>query len=139
MGEGRVMLAEDRLAIEALHRAWLDAEPRGESSSLLDSCTAAPVWLPPNEAPLRGRADILRWLGSQPPAAILRIDIDELAISGIGPLASKLASFRTTVKGPGGAGAGVVTGSHAWLLQRDDAGDWRISVVAWTIGGVSVA
>jgi hypothetical protein len=64
---------------------------------------------------------------------VRRIDIDDLAISGLGPFAWKLATFRTTVEGPADEGAEIVTGVHAWLLQRDDAGAWRIAVVTWTV------
>jgi ketosteroid isomerase-like protein len=127
-----VLLAEDRGAIEALHRAWLDAELRGDSPALLDLCTQTPVWLPPNDAPLCGKPAILHWLGDQPYTPVLRIDIDDLAIAGVGSFAWKLATFRTTLEGPAGD-AGIVTGSHGWLLQRDAAGAWRISVVAWAI------
>ena len=129
-----MLSAEDRVAIETLHRAWLDAELRGDSSALLQLCTPTPVWLPPNDAPLCDTASILRWLGDQPHTAVLRIDIDDLAVSGVGSFAWKLATFRTTVEGPRG-NAVTVTGSHAWLLQRDTSGAWRISVVVWTIAG----
>lgn len=133
-----MLSAEDRAAIGDLHRAWLDAELRGDSSPLLHFCTAAPVWLPPNEAPLCGRSAIVRWLGDQPRIAVVRIDIDDLAIAGSGSFASKLATFRTTVQSPGDARATVITGSHGWLLQRDAPGAWRISVVAWIIEGKAV-
>jgi ketosteroid isomerase-like protein len=133
-----VFPADDRVAIEALHSAWLDAELRGDSSALLHFCTRTPVWLPPNEEPLCGRAAILRWLTDQHHTGVLRIDIDDLVISGSGSFASKLATFRTTVEGPARAGSEVITGSHGWLLQRDDAGAWRISVVGWTIAGAAV-
>jgi hypothetical protein len=63
---------------------------------------------------------------------VRRIDVDDLAISGLGSFAWKLATFRTTVEGPADRGASVVTGVHGWLLQRDDAGAWRIAVVTWT-------
>lgn len=129
-----MLSAEDRVAIEALHRAWLDAELRGDSSALLQLCTSTSIWLPPNEAPLCGTAAILRWLGDQPHTGVVRIDIDDLAIAGVGSFAWKLATFRTTLEGPSGH-AGIVTGSHGWLLQRDASGPWRISVVIWTIAG----
>ena len=131
-----MLSAEDRVAIEALHRAWLDAELRGDSSALLDLCTPTPVWLPPNDAPLCGKPAILHWLRDQPDTAVLRIDIDDLAIAGVGSFAWKLATFRTTLGGPAGD-AGIVTGSHGWLLQRDATGAWRISVVAWVIAGAA--
>jgi ketosteroid isomerase-like protein len=134
-----VLSAEDRSAIEALHKAWLDVELRGDSSVLLHFCTASPVWLPPNEAPLCGRAAIQRWLEDQPQTIVRRIDIDDLAIAGMSSFAWKLAIFRTTLAGPADAGVKVVTGSHGWLLQRDDGGLWRISVVAWTIAETRVA
>jgi len=41
----------------------------------------------------------------------------------------KLATFRTTFEDPANTDVGVVTGSPGWLLQRDDAGTWRIAVV----------
>ena len=128
------MTEEDRLAIEAVHDAWLNAELRGDWPALLQLCTAVPVWVPPNEAPLCGRTAILDWLKDQPAATVRRIVIDDLAISGLGGFAWKLATFRTTVESVGQSDGEVVTGAHGWLLQRDDTGAWRIAVVAWTVG-----
>ena len=127
-----MLSAEDRFAIEALHTEWLNAELRRDTAAMLQVCTAAPVWLPPNEAPLCGRAAILGWLEGQPHVTVRSIDIDDLAISGIGSFAWKLATFRTTFEDPANSGVGVVTGTHGWLLQRDDAGTWRIAVVTWS-------
>ena len=128
-----MLSTEDRLAIEGLHHAWLKAELARDTSALLRLCTASPVWLPPNEAPLCGRTAILDWLDGQPHATVRRIDIDDLAISGLGSFAWKLATFRTTVEGPADTDVTVVTGEHGWLLQRDDRGTWRIAVVTWTM------
>jgi ketosteroid isomerase-like protein len=128
-----VFSAEDRFAIEELHTAWLNAERRGQSTALLEFCIAVPVWLPPNEPPLCGRAAILDWLKDQPETAVRRIDISDLAISALGPFAWKAATFRTTLDSPADGGARTVTGTHGWLLQRDDAAAWRIAVVAWTM------
>lgn len=127
-----MLSTEDRSAIEALHGEWLNAELRRDAPALLKLCTAAPVWLPPNEAPLCGTAAILGWLEHQPHAAVRRVDIHDLAISGLGSFAWKLAAFRTTLEGPADADVTVVTGVHGWLLQRDEAGAWRIAVVTWT-------
>lgn len=123
----------DCAAIEALHKAWLDAEQRGDSPALLDLCSKSPVWMPPDGPPLCGRTAILRWLENQPPAAVLRIEIENLEMSGSGSFAWKVAAFRTTLRGPADAGPEIVTGSHAWLLRRDAQGMWRVSVVTWTI------
>jgi ketosteroid isomerase-like protein len=127
-----VLSAEDRFAIEALHREWLYAELRRDTAAMLQVCTTAPIWVPPNEAPLCGRAAILDWLDQQPPETVQSIEIGELAIAGIGAFAWKLATFRTTFDDPSRTGPGVVTGTHGWLLQRDDTGSWRIAVVTWT-------
>ena len=127
-----MLSAEDRLAIKALHDEWLNAELLGNSSALLKLCTPFPVWLPPNEPPLCGKVAILHWLAAQPQATVRRMDIADLAIFGIGSFACKVAAFRTTLL-ESLADAAVVTGTHAWLLQRDDASGWRICVVAWTI------
>ena len=110
-----MLSADDCLAIRTIHSAWLDAELRGDSSALLQFCTPMTVWLPPNEPPRCGKAAILLWL------------------------ACKLASFRTMIESPADEGPAVVTGTHAWLLQRDAAGAWRIGFVTWTITGTAVA
>jgi ketosteroid isomerase-like protein len=130
---GYVLSVSDYSAIEALHKAWLRAELRGHPTALLGFCTPVPVWLPPNEPPLCGAPAILHWLEDQTAGTVQRIDIDHLEITGIGSFACKLATFRTTLQNPADAGAAVVTGTHTWLLQRDDGGSWRIGVVAWTI------
>jgi len=129
---GFVLSAEDRAAIEALHHAWLSAELRGDVTALLGFCTSVPVWLPPNEPPLCGAAAIQHWLEHQPHATLRRIDIHHLEISGIGSFACKHAIFRSVVDSAEGSTV-VVNGVHSWLLQRDDAGVWRVWVVAWTI------
>lgn len=134
-----VFSAEDRFAIEELHTAWLNAELRGDSTALLEFCTTEPVWMPPNEPPLCGRAAILDWLGDQPDIAVLRIDISDLAISGLGPFAWKAATFRTSLASPAAGGTRTVTGTHGWLLQRDAAAAWRIAVVAWSLAGTPAA
>jgi ketosteroid isomerase-like protein len=134
-----VLSVKDHLAIEALHNAWLNAELCGNPAALVAFCASNPVWLPPNEPPLCGALAILRWLEGQPHTTVRRIDIDDLEISGIGSFACKLATFRTTLENTGDASAAVVTGTHAWLLQRDDAGAWRIAVAAWTIAETALA
>jgi ketosteroid isomerase-like protein len=134
-----VLSAADGLAIRALHAAWLQAELRGDSSAMLQLCTPAPVWLPPNEPPLCGRTAILRWLEDQSQTTVRRIEIADLQIFGVGSMACKLASFRTTIESPESDSAAVVTGTHAWLLQRDPTGAWRIGFVTWAITATALA
>ena len=43
------------------------------------------------------------------------------------------------IESPDDDGPTVVTGTHAWLLQRDATGAWRIGFVTWTITGTAVA
>ena len=69
---GHVLSADDCLAIRTIHSAWLDAELRGDSSALLKLCTPMPVWLPPNEPPLCGKAAILLWLEDQSETTVRR-------------------------------------------------------------------
>jgi ketosteroid isomerase-like protein len=128
-----VLSADDCLAIKALHTSWIQAELRGDSSALLQLCTPNPVWLPPDEPPLCGKAAILQWLEDQCQTTVLRIELDDLQIFGVGSVACKLASFRTTIESPELDGAAVVTGTHAWLLHRDPTGAWRIGFVTWTM------
>jgi ketosteroid isomerase-like protein len=127
---------EDRHAIETLHQAWLDAELRVGPSALLDLCTPSTVWLPPHATPLCGQVAIRQGLETQFQPVLRRIEIDALTICGGGSFALKSATFRTVLEHPVDNGSDVVTGSHAWLLQRDERGSWRISVVAWVIAEV---
>jgi uncharacterized protein (TIGR02246 family) len=129
--------AQDRLAIEAVHDEWLDAELKGDMSAVLRLCTAEPVWLPPSHAPLCGRAAIARWLEAQSSEPVRRFDIDLVVIDGLDSLAWKAATFRTTLQRPAGTGTLVIDGTHGWLLQRDDSGRWRVAVVTWTTAGPS--
>ena len=106
-------------------------------SAVLRLCTAEPVWLPPNHAPLCGRDAIVGWLEAQPHEAVRRFEIDLVVMDGLDSLAWKAATFRTTVERPAGTGTSVIDGTHGWLLQRDDAGTWRVAVVTWTTAGPS--
>jgi ketosteroid isomerase-like protein len=128
-----VLSADDCLAIRALHVAWLRAELRGDSSALLQLCTPVPVWLPPNEPPLCGKTAILGWLEDQSQTTVRRIEVANLQIFGVGSFACKFASFRTMIESPECDGGALVIGTHAWLLQRDRTGAWRIGFVTWTI------
>ena len=98
-----------------------------------------PVWFPPNEPPLCGKAAILLWLEDQSERTVRRIEIADIQIFGIGSLACKLASFRTMMENQADDGPAVVTRNHAWLLQRYTTGAWQISFVTWTITGTAVA
>ena len=128
------LIEEDRLAIEGVHGAWLNAELRGDWPALPAVLHSGACLGPPNEAALCGRTAILDWLEDQPVATVRRIVIDDLAISGLGGFAWKLPTFPTTVESVGRSDGEVVTGAHGWLLQRDDTRARRIAVVAWTIG-----
>ena len=76
-----MLSADDCLAIRTIHSAWLDAELRGDSSALLQFCTPMPVWLPPNEPPLCGKAAILLWLEDQSETTVRRIEIADFRSS----------------------------------------------------------
>lgn len=129
-----MLSADDRRAIEALHDDWLNAELNGDAAAVLQFCTAAPVWLPPGEAPLCGRAAILDWLGKAPHVGVRRIEIDHMTIDGRGGIAWKHAAFRTTLEASAGAAESVISGAHGWVLRRDeDTGKWRVAVVTWTV------
>ena len=131
-----MLSTDDFVAIRALHNAWLQAELRGDSSGLLQFCTPFPVWLPPNEPPLCGRTAILRWLEDQSRTTVRRMEIADLQIFGVASLACKLATFRTMIERQELNDSTVVTGTHAWLLQRDPTVGWRIGLVTWTIDDV---
>jgi uncharacterized protein (TIGR02246 family) len=132
-----MITGDDRASIGALHDRWLAAELRGDSRALLEFCTTGPVWLPPQGAPLAGREAILAWLDAQPSSVVRRIEIEDLRVAALGPLAWKAARFRTTFESPPGSGPRVVTGAHAWLLHRHDASGWKVAAVAWTIDGTA--
>ncbi len=95
------MLSEaDRGAIEDLQRRWLAHESDGGVDGLLELCTEDVIWMPPTGRALRGRAEILDWLGGQPRTTD-EITLNDLRIDGDGHLAYRVVDFRTISKQAG--------------------------------------
>ena len=116
---------EERLAIGAVHREWVDARVEGRQRR--PSCNCArlnPVWLPPDHGPLCGRAAIVRWLAAQPrrgsgapsTSIVCAMRRTRLVRLESGNLPHNAWAVQPRRAPP------VIAGAHGWLLQRDRRG-----------------
>ena len=122
----------DLAAIEELERRWLACELADRASDVLDLCSADIVWLPPGQAPIRGKAAIGAWFGSDRDR-ILDIRVSDARVDGEGPVAYRVANFRTRYVPYGSTDPVTVTGWHFWVMRRDAESGWRVAVVAWSL------
>ena len=122
----------DHRAIEGLQRRWLAQESACEADALLELCTEDIIWMPPTGRTLRGRAEVLDWLGGQPQTTD-EVTLTNLKIDGDGRLAYKVADFRTSSTQAGSDETLVSSGSHMWVLRRGIDDSWKVAVVAWSI------
>ena len=122
-------------AIMALQQQWLEHELAGDMVAVLALCVDDVVWLPPNEPALRDKSAVAAWLAVPPENRIGRIEIRNVHIEGSGGLAYKVADFTTWLDTSGQASDEPVRGSHLWVLREVSPEQWRVAVVAWSIGG----
>ena len=122
----------DRGSIENLQRRWLGQESGGRVEGVLQLCTDDIIWIPPTGRALRGRAEILDWLGGQPRTTD-EVTLSNLQIDGDEHLAYKVADFRTRSKQTGSEETVVSSGSHMWVLRRNTDDSWKVAVVAWSL------
>jgi ketosteroid isomerase-like protein len=120
-------------AIMAVQQHWLAHELAGDMASLLGLCVDDVVWLPPNEAALRGKSAVAGWLAALPENRIRRIEITNLHIDGSSGLVYKVADFTTWLATAGEARNDPIIGSHLWVLREVLPEQWRVAVVAWSI------
>ena len=114
---------EDRLAIEASSRLWVDTYNDNDWEALSNLFTPDAVMMPPNGPAVRGRAAIEEWERTNESG--FRIAIDIVAIEGEGD--TVYVRGRSCVFIPDGAGGyGVDVGKFLEVRERQSDGAWLI-------------
>ena len=127
------MLSDDDItAITSVHNDWIRRELAGNSRTLVDLCTDDAVLMPPGQVPVTGRAAVGAWLGQLGPE-ILSVEANIRILRGSGAVAYKVASFRSSYRDTATGHTQTVTGTHLWVLERDNAGLWRVALVTWNL------
>ena len=114
---------EDRLAIEASSRHWVETYNRNDWDTLSDLFTPDAILMPPNGPAVIGRSAIAEW--EQTNESGFRIAFDLETIDGDGDTA--YVRGRSCVFIPNGTGGyGVDAGKFLEVRQRQSDGTWLI-------------
>ncbi|MAK59412.1 MAG: DUF4440 domain-containing protein [Ponticaulis sp.] len=114
---------EDRLAIEASSRHWVETYNRNDWDTLSNLFTPDAILMPPNGPAVIGRSAIAEW--EQTNEAGFRIAFDLQSIDGAGDTA--YVRGRSCVFIPDGAGKyGVDVGKFLEVRKRQSDGTWLI-------------
>ena len=84
---------------------------------------------------MRGKLAVAAWLHALPETQICRIEVANVHTNGRGGLAYKVADFTTWLDTVGQSSGEAVMGSQLWILLEVSPEQWRVAVVAWSIGG----
>ena len=114
---------EDRLAIEASSRHWVETYNRNDWDALSDLFTPDAILMPPNGPAVIGRSAIAEWERTNESG--FRIAFDIAAIDGNGD--TVYVRGRSCVFIPDGAGGyGVDIGKFLEVRERQSDGTWLI-------------
>jgi ketosteroid isomerase-like protein len=115
--------------IERLHSAWVQCELAQDISGILALCSDEIELWPPDAGIVKGREAVAAYLsGGQ--TRIQKIEISERRVRAGSEHAVLTAHFHTTFQVAGEPVPQTMTGSHLWVLHRQD-GRWLVEVVTW--------
>ncbi len=117
--------------IRALHRAWIQAELQ-DPLGVLHFCTEGIRFYPAKDTVIQGKEAITAWLReAYAGSRLIDIEILDLQITVLEPLASLQAEFRTTIDAAGGD-VQVFYGTHFWMLNFTGGG-WKVDSMTWKV------
>jgi uncharacterized protein (TIGR02246 family) len=122
---------QDVEAIKSIHDRWIAKELAGKSSQIVDLCTNDIQWIPPDARPVVGREAVANYLDAIK-AEIKEVEITDLWIRGSDSVAYLTSNYRSRFLTEGISEMHEVTGTHLWLLRKEQRGDWRVAVVTWS-------
>ena len=115
---------EDIAALRAGSDTWAELVVAGNWAALVETYTEDAIFMPPNEAAIQGRANILAWMEAFPPISEARLTIQE--IDGYGDLAYIRGTFAMTLSI---AGVEVLdTGKYIEIHRKQADGSWPMAV-----------
>lgn len=117
------LTVEDRAAIEASSKVWVETYNRNDWQGLADLFTSDAIMMPPNGPAIRGPAAIAQWERAN--ETDFRIAFDLETIDGNADTA--YVSGRSCVFIPDGAGGyGVDVGKFLEIRKRQTDGTWLV-------------
>lgn len=119
---------EDVAAIEDATQTFVQAYLAGDWTAVVAMLTEDPVWMPPNQPALEGRADIQEWLS---PQINTDFELTTLETGGRGGFAYTRGSFSITFTAEGMAGSVSDTGKYVEIWRKEPDGSWLIDQVIW--------
>jgi ketosteroid isomerase-like protein len=119
----------DRAAFQDLDRVFRASVTNQDWAALELVYADSAVLLPPAGPAVTGRDNIQVWYS----ASGRRINVFETAThaaDGRGDLAYRRGTYLITFQAPG-AGLVTETGKFVWVLRKEPAGGWRVTVDVW--------
>jgi ketosteroid isomerase-like protein len=115
---------EDVASIRAVHDSWHEHIVAGNWSAVVELYTEDVVVMPPNEAAIQGRANLLAWMEAYPEILEANLSIQE--IDGYGDIAYVRGTYAMTVS----IGGMEVrdTGKYVEIRRKQGDGSWPLAV-----------
>lgn len=120
----------DRSAVEQIGPVFRASVMNQDWAALELVYADSAVLLPPGGPPVTGRDNIQVWFSGTG----RRINTFETAaheLYGRGDLAYVRGTYLVTFQGPGAPHLVTETGKFVWVLRRESAGRWRVTVDVW--------
>jgi ketosteroid isomerase-like protein len=113
----------DLTAIRNVLEQDQDAVRRSDWEAAARLFTEDAVRFPPHQAPIRGRAAMLAWLGTFPALREFEITADEIV--GGDDIAFVRGRYRLVATAPPGSAPIADRGNYMGLLRKQPDGSWR--------------
>jgi ketosteroid isomerase-like protein len=132
------LLIQDVQAIQEIHKTWREKELAGKSQELLDLCADDVTWIPPQAAPILGKAQVAEHLRETTPE-VSSIMVTDRAIRGGGSVAYLTSHYSKVFRPPGAVLSQTVMGENLWVLRKFPGQGWKVVVVSWNQVPVELA
>jgi ketosteroid isomerase-like protein len=122
--------SRDRATVEALGPVFRTSVMNQDWANLELVYADSAVLLPPGGPPVTGRDNIQVWFSGTG----RRINTFETAahdVDGRGDLAYLRGTYLVTFQAPGAPHLVTETGKFVWVLRKEPAGTWRVTVDVW--------
>ena len=121
---------QDIEAIEQIHQLWIETDLHGDRLDLLQFCTEDVKWMIPCSPVLVGKEAVKPFLLDK---SVKNLDTktEKIEIRGSGKVAYKTSNFATRFVVDGTEQEQFATGTHLWILHKNDSGMWQVALVTW--------
>ena len=128
---GSTGTTDDRAAIERIRRQITDAENTGDASVFGQVAAEDVVVMPPNTAPISGRAAAVTAMGDFFRRFDMRIKYASREIEVHGDFAFDRGTYSQAITPKGGGASMKETGNYLWLYRRGPDAKWEQTRAIW--------